>query len=203
MLHLDLWGRNAEHVSLRTSLARLWGHEAIRFELAEVLDALAAQTTALVMEDRFALEPRSARPLHPRRSACGARGGNPERPPTMREGVVWAKDAKADVFFVTLRKSEKTFSVTTMYHDYAISSREFHWESQSTTSIGSPPGSVTLIMLSVVAACSSSPATWQISATFCISDPLGMFATLVIGRSPSPGDSIGNFHRCSSLRHVR
>ncbi len=141
MLHLDLWGRNAEHVSLRTSLARLWGHEAIRFELAEVLDALAAQTTALVMEDRFALEPLAVHAHYTRDEVLAALGvGTPERPPTMREGVVWAKDAKADVFFVTLRKSEKTFSVTTMYHDYAISSREFHWESQSTTSIGSPTG---------------------------------------------------------------
>ena len=31
------------------------------------------------------------------------------------------KDEKVDAFFVTLRKSERSFSPTTMYRDYAIS----------------------------------------------------------------------------------
>jgi len=141
MLHLDLWGRNAERVSLQTSLARLWGHEAIRLELAEVVNTLAAQAAALVMEDRAAPEPLAVHAHYTRDEVLAALGAaTPERPPTMREGVVWAGEANADVFFVTLRKSDKSFSATTMYHDYAISSREFHWESQSTTSISSPTG---------------------------------------------------------------
>ena len=35
-----------------------------------------------------------------------------------------------DVFFITLKKSERLFSPTTRYKD-AISAWEFHWESQS------------------------------------------------------------------------
>jgi 1,4-alpha-glucan branching enzyme len=33
--------------------------------------------------------------------------------------------------FVTLNKSEKQFSPTTMYHDYAINEHLFHWQSQN------------------------------------------------------------------------
>ncbi len=60
--------------------------------------------------------------------------------PEMREGVLHLPDIKADVFFVTLQKTEKDYSPTTMYQDYAINERLFHWQSQSTTSAGSPTG---------------------------------------------------------------
>ena len=49
-------------------------------------------------------------------------------------------DVRADVFFVTLQKAEKDYSPTTMYQDYAINDRLFHWQSQSTTSAESPTG---------------------------------------------------------------
>jgi superfamily II DNA or RNA helicase/HKD family nuclease len=45
-----------------------------------------------------------------------------------------------EVLFVTLDKSEKTFSPSTRYEDYAISQTCFHWQSQSTTSDESPTG---------------------------------------------------------------
>ncbi|HLS75157.1 MAG TPA: DUF3427 domain-containing protein, partial [Actinomycetaceae bacterium] len=44
------------------------------------------------------------------------------------------------VFLVTLRKSERDYSPTTMYNDYAISRELFHWESQSRTTVASPTG---------------------------------------------------------------
>lgn len=57
-----------------------------------------------------------------------------------REGVVYFREKKLDVFFITLNKSEKFFSTSTMYHDYAINDTLFHWQSQSTTSESSPTG---------------------------------------------------------------
>lgn len=58
----------------------------------------------------------------------------------MREGVKWLPDQKTDLLFVNLNKTEKDFSPTTMYEDYAISETLFHWQSQSTTSSDSPTG---------------------------------------------------------------
>lgn len=58
----------------------------------------------------------------------------------MREGVLYIKDKKIHMFFINLNKSEKDFSPTTMYKDYAINETLFHWQSQSTTSITSKTG---------------------------------------------------------------
>jgi len=56
------------------------------------------------------------------------------------QGVKYLPDKKTDIFFVTLNKSEKDYSPTTMYHDYSINERLFHWQSQSTTPEESPTG---------------------------------------------------------------
>jgi hypothetical protein len=61
-------------------------------------------------------------------------------PSTFREGVRWLPDAQTDLFFVTLRKSERSFSPTTMYRDYALSRSLLHWESQNATHDDTPTG---------------------------------------------------------------
>ena len=58
----------------------------------------------------------------------------------MRQGVLYLPDKKTDVFLITLNKSDKDYSPTTMYEDYAISPTLFHWQSQSTTAADSPTG---------------------------------------------------------------
>lgn len=55
------------------------------------------------------------------------------KPSTVREGVKWLPEKEIDVFFITLNKSDKDYSPTTMYQDYSINETLFHWQSQSTT----------------------------------------------------------------------
>ncbi|MSV27917.1 MAG: DUF3427 domain-containing protein [Bryobacterales bacterium] len=55
-------------------------------------------------------------------------------------GRLWLEPINTEIFFVTLDKSEKTFSPSTRYEDYALSRTRFHWQSQSTTSDISPTG---------------------------------------------------------------
>ncbi len=55
-------------------------------------------------------------------------------------GVAWAEATRTDALMVNLRKSERDFSPSTMYRDYALSDRLFHWESQNATSTASPAG---------------------------------------------------------------
>ena len=62
------------------------------------------------------------------------------KPATVREGVKWLPEKQLDVFFVTLNKSDKDYSPTTMYNDYSINETLFHWQSQSTTATDSPTG---------------------------------------------------------------
>ena len=66
-----------------------------------------------------------------------ALNGNPA---AVREGVWNNKKKNLDVFFVTIDKNDDTFSQTTMYADYAITSELFHWQSQNTTSVNSDMG---------------------------------------------------------------
>lgn len=62
------------------------------------------------------------------------------KPKTVREGVKWLPEKQLDVFFITLNKSDKDYSPTTMYRDYSLSESLFHWQSQSTTSAASATG---------------------------------------------------------------
>ncbi len=61
-------------------------------------------------------------------------------PANAREGVKWLENINTDVFMVTLNKSDKDYSPSTMYEDYSINEELFHWQSQSTTSEESKVG---------------------------------------------------------------
>lgn len=53
----------------------------------------------------------------------------------MQGSVVGAfniKELNTELFFVTLNKSDKDFSASTMYDDYVVSENQFHWKSQNT-----------------------------------------------------------------------
>lgn len=65
---------------------------------------------------------------------------NEDKKPAFREGVKYFEDKKMDIFFITLNKSDKDFSPSTLYEDYAINENLFHWQSQSKTSVESPTG---------------------------------------------------------------
>jgi superfamily II DNA or RNA helicase len=62
------------------------------------------------------------------------------RVPPHQTGVKYVERERADIFFITLDKSSDSFSPTTSYHDYVISSSLFHWESQSQTAQSSATG---------------------------------------------------------------
>jgi superfamily II DNA or RNA helicase len=59
---------------------------------------------------------------------------NEDSAPSFREGVKYFEDKQTDIFFITLNKSDKDFSPSTLYEDYAINERLFHWQTQSRTS---------------------------------------------------------------------
>ena len=48
------------------------------------------------------------------------------RTSTMREGVAWCDAVNADAFLITLKKSDRDYSPTTMYRDFALSPDLFH-----------------------------------------------------------------------------
>jgi hypothetical protein len=114
MLMAQLWGSGRHHVPLADVLVRLWSAANIRTELVAPL-----QWPFL-----DAVEPPPPVPL--RLHGC--------------EGVFIDEATQCDVFFVTLKKSERLFSPTIRYNDYSISRCEFRWESQSLTRAASSTG---------------------------------------------------------------
>jgi superfamily II DNA or RNA helicase/HKD family nuclease len=136
MLHLALWGKN---VRFEDGVERLLAHPDRCRELQEIADVLSARIHRITTPvDRWGRNPLQVHARYSRDEACAAFGI--EDPSTMREGVKWLPDDKADIFFVTLAKTERHYSPTTMYQDRAITPELFQWESQSTTSTASPTG---------------------------------------------------------------
>ncbi len=66
--------------------------------------------------------------------------GTFEQPQASREGVLHVHQRKLDLFFADINKSEVDFSPTTMYEDYAITDKLFHWQSQSQIGADSATG---------------------------------------------------------------
>ena len=127
---------------LDQACGRLWPHAALRSELVELFDVLDDADTrlhpALDLERDIPIDLHAS---YTRAEALlGFGDGSVGKPSTVREGVRFVTGANADLLFVTLRKSEKSFSPTTMYRDYALSRTLFHWESQNAAHEGTPTG---------------------------------------------------------------
>jgi len=57
-----------------------------------------------------------------------------------REGASYEKSINTEALFVTLKKSDKDYSPTTMYEDYALNKNLFHWQTQNSASPSTPKG---------------------------------------------------------------
>lgn len=114
-------------------LSELWADPLQRQELRELID---------VLDDRrrHGTAPLGGLPLrvhahYTRAEISGALDLQTDRGKLLatQAGVLKCEKHKCDLFFVTLEKSEKDFTPTTLYHDYAISPTRFHWQSQGAT----------------------------------------------------------------------
>jgi len=77
--------------------------------------------------------------LQARRESPGIAGiGADDNNLKLHAGAYWHERHGCDLFFITLDKSEKDYSPTTMYDDYPISPTLFHWQSQSFTRPSQP-----------------------------------------------------------------
>lgn len=139
MLHFALWGPNEPSEQMAEGRLRLLRDDARRRELLALIRLLrerqARVTTPLDAGGRVPLHVHAR---YTRDEALAAFGHL--KPSSVRQGVVWIEAEKADLLFVTLRKTEKHYSPTTRYRDYALSANRFHWESQNVTAEHSPTG---------------------------------------------------------------
>ncbi|MET7706947.1 DUF3427 domain-containing protein [Micromonospora sp. NPDC005413] len=138
MLHFSLWGPSVSLTERDARLKRLWAEPARCAELRQVAEVLRDRIHRVTPEPASNRVPLRVHARYSRNEACAAFGM--ANPGSLREGVKWLPDEQADLFFVTLVKSEEHYSPTTMYADRAITDSLFQWESQSTTSSASGTG---------------------------------------------------------------
>ena len=136
---LKMWAANfggREEISRLKSLTRrFWAYPDLVQEYQELMNYLLNEVTH---KTRFWVNPHNIHlELHARYSRDeimaafnDIRKGKLYLP---REGVYYHKETKCNLLFVTLNKSEKDYSPSTMYRDYAISDTLFHWQTQSNT----------------------------------------------------------------------
>jgi len=136
MVYYDFWqdpGTKLGFSSLGESLKRIGSNRQLVKELDEVIDCLLNRLDFTELEMNIGVE--TALRIYSRygRDQILAAFGEHtfESKMSSREGVHEVKRLNIELLFVTLKKSEKKFSPTTMYHDYAISEDLFHWQTQN------------------------------------------------------------------------
>jgi len=122
--------------SVEEGIRYILSHERMRQEILDVLQFNYNEIKTMeIAHDLNFTTPLTVHSVYSKEQILAALGFfDEEKSPTFREGVKHFKDKNLDSFFTTLNKSEKDFSPSTLYDDYAINEKLFHWQSQSTIS---------------------------------------------------------------------
>ncbi len=144
MLFFSLWPNAGGFESYQAGFDALSQHSAVRDELRQVvaLGLANAEHVPLPLEAGLQQVPLATHARYTREEVLAALdwASLSRKPSSFVAGVVWSEAEQTDAFFVTLKKTERGFSPTTMYRDYALSPELFHLESQNATSVDSPVG---------------------------------------------------------------
>jgi len=122
----------------------LWASPAIREELLQLLDLLDDRLRTVSWPLEGELAPLPLR-VHATYTLDEIMAGADERNreggiKRIQTGVYQVKRHRADLLFITLEKSASEYSPTTLYNDYPLSDRRFHWETQSSCHADTPTG---------------------------------------------------------------
>ena len=142
MFYVTIWGKAAENWRSDEALDNLYGLSGSPVLLGEFLDLLRYRYEQIDFIDEpvnLGFDcPLDLHCTYTRDQLLVAMDFT--KPATVREGVKWLPEKGIDVFFITLNKSDKDYSPTTMYNDYSINESLFHLQSQSTTAADSSTG---------------------------------------------------------------
>lgn len=134
--------RRGTFADLDEAAAHLWQHDLLRRELLSALEPL--NDNVIHLHQPLGLlhpVPIQTHASYNREEILAAFGdATASRPPSLQTGVFFHRPTDTDLLLITLQKSERDYSPTTRYLDYAISDRLFHWESQATTAEASDRG---------------------------------------------------------------
>lgn len=133
ILHYDVWQNAGVFPTLEKSIQAIGKNEILTQEIIEVLEILIDKI--YFIEKDIVLpysQPLKIHARYTRDQILTAFGFNTfEQKSSIREGIAYSQEKNTELLFITLNKSEKNFSPTTLYEDFAISENLFHWQSQN------------------------------------------------------------------------
>ncbi len=135
MLHYDVWQDEGGFESLEASIKSIGKNKILNLEIIQILEILIEKIDYLESEIQLPYQqPLKLHSRYTRDQILSAFGFHTfMKKSSNREGVAFSVDKNTELLFITLDKSEKDFSPSTSYDDFAISDRIFHWQSQNAT----------------------------------------------------------------------
>jgi superfamily II DNA or RNA helicase len=133
MLHYDIWQNAGEFESLEESIRQIGKNKVLVDEIIELMEILIDKIDFKEVDiDLPYIQPLKLHARYTRDQILAAFGFSSfERKSSNREGVAENAKINTELLFINLVKSEENFSPTTMYDDYAVNERLFHWQSQN------------------------------------------------------------------------
>ncbi|WP_439695548.1 DUF3427 domain-containing protein [Mucilaginibacter sp. AW1-7] len=145
MFHYDVWQKAGPQLgfkSIQESVKQVAKNPVMVSELLEVVNYLISKVDFIEkdIDLNFPL-PLKVHSRYNRSEILVATGLHQfDKASSNREGVAANKELNIESLFVTLKKSEKEYSPSTLYDDYAINETLFHWQSQNATTPESAKG---------------------------------------------------------------
>lgn len=142
MLHYDVWQESAGFASLEQSINCIGKNEVLNREIVEVMECLIDKIDYLEFDVSLPFQqPLKVHSRYTREQILAAfQFSTFEQKSSIREGVALSREKDIELLFITLNKSEKDFSPTTLYEDFAISETLFHWQTQNSVKPASGRG---------------------------------------------------------------
>lgn len=135
MLYYDLWQKPGKFNTLVESITTIGKNHVLTMEIIEALTFLINKISHIEIDiDLHIQQPLKVHSRYSREQILVAFGvSNFEIKSSNIEGVINIENKNIELLLVTLEKTEKDYSPTTMYNDYAIDQTEFHWQSQNSS----------------------------------------------------------------------
>lgn len=144
MLHYDVWQSPGGFESLEESIQQIGKNPILVQEIIELLEILIDRIDYKTIDISLPYNlPLKLHARYTRDQILAAFCLNSfSKASSFRIGVGVAenKTINTEILFIDLIKSEEKFSPTTMYDDYAINDRLFHWQSQNSAGPDTPKG---------------------------------------------------------------
>ena len=145
MLHYDVWqksGPDCGFENLQESLKKIAKNPEMLKEIVEVLKYSIEEIDFVEkpIDLGFAFPLKIHSRYNRNQILVAIRRHKFKKAKPSREGSSYEKSINTEALFVTLKKSDKEYSPTTMYEDYALNKHLFHWQTQNSAAPNTPKG---------------------------------------------------------------